>query len=173
MEGTDQPDRNAQFEFINEQATQCIAEGNPVVSVDTKKKELIGPYKNNGTSWRPEGELELVNVYDFVDKKDKEKGRVSPYGVYDIRSNTGWISVGTDHDTASFAVEIIRQWWHTMGKPRYVNASKLLITADGGGSNGSRVRLWKLELLKLADEINIPIYVSYLSLVSCHSSIVG
>lgn len=101
LEGTDQMDRNVQFEFINKQATQCIAEGNPVISVDTKKKELIGPYMNNGTSWRPEGEPELVIVYDFVDKKDKEKGRISPYGVYDIGSNTGWVSVGTDHDTAS------------------------------------------------------------------------
>ena len=161
LEGTDCPDRNAQFEFINEQATQRIAEGNPVISVDTKKKELIGPYKNNGTTWRPEGEPELVNVYDFVDK-DKEKGRVSPYGVYDIGSNSGWVSVGTDHDTASFAVETIRRWWNVMGKPRYDHASKLMITADGGGSNGSRVRLWKLELQKLADEINIPIYVSHL-----------
>ena len=145
LEGTDCPDRNAQFEFINEQATQRIAEGNPVISVDTKKKELIGPYKNNGTTWRPEGAPEGVNVYDFVDK-DKEKGRVSPYGVYDIGSNSGWVSVGTDHDTASFAVETIRRWWNVMGKSRYVHASKLMITADGGGSNGSRVRLWKLEL---------------------------
>jgi len=160
LEGTNHPDRNAQFEFINEQATQCIAEGNPVISVDTKKKELIGAYKNNGTSWRPEGEPELVKVYDFIDK-DKKKGRVNPYGVYDIGSNTGWVSVGTDHDTASFAVETIRRWWNMMGKPRYVNASKLMITADGGGSNGSRVRLWKVELQKLADEINIPIYVSH------------
>ena len=161
LEGGDQPDRNAQFEFINEQAKQHIAEGNPVISVDTKKKELIGAYKNKGTSWRPEGEPELVEVYDFIDK-DKEKGRVSPYGVYDIGSNTGWVSVGTDHDTASFAVETIRRWWYTMGKPRYMHASKLMITADGGGSNGSRVRLWKLELQKLADEIKIPIQVSHL-----------
>ena len=161
LEGGDQADRNAQFEFINEQAKQRIAEGNPVISVDTKKKELIGPYKNKGTSWHPEGEPELVKVYDFIDK-DKEKGRVSPYGVYDIGSNTGWVSVGTDHDTASFAVETIRRWWYTMGKPRYMHASKLMITADGGGSNGSRVRLWKLELQKLADEIKIPIHVSHL-----------
>ena len=122
---------------------------------------MIGPYKNNGTSWRPEGEPELVKVYDVIDK-DKEKGRVSPYGVYDIGSNTGWVSVGTDHDTASFAVETIRRWWNTMGKPRYMNASKLMITVDGGGSNGSRVRLWKVELQKLADEIKIPIHVSHL-----------
>lgn len=159
LEGTANPDRNAQFEFINEQATQCIAEGNPVISVDTKKKELVGAYKNNGTSWRPEGEPELVKVHDFV---DKELGRANPYGVYDVASNTGWVSVGTDHDTASFAVETIRRWWNMMGKQRYTNASKLMITADGGGSNGSRVRLWKLELQKLADEITIPIYVSHL-----------
>lgn len=159
LEGTDQPDRNAQFEFINEQVTQRIAEGNPVISVDTKKKEKVGNYKNNGTSWRPAGEPELVQVYDFIDKKN---GSVRPYGVYDLASNTGWVSVGTDHDTASFAVETIRRWWNMMGKQRYVNPSKLMITADGGGSNGSRVRLWKLELQKLANEINIPIQVSHL-----------
>lgn len=160
LEGSGHPDRNAQFEFINDQAAQCIASGNPVISVDTKKKELVGAYKNNGTTWRPEGEPELVKVHDFI---DKELGRANPYGVYDVASNTGWVSVGTDHDTASFAVETIRRWWKTMGKPRYANASKLMITADGGGSNGSRVRLWKLELQKLADEIAIPIYISHLS----------
>ena len=157
----DQPDRNAQFEFINEQATQCIAEGNPVISVDTKKKELVGPYENNGRCWRPTGNPELVDVYDFVDKY-KEKVRVSPYGVDDISSNTGWVSVETDHDTASFAVETIRRWWNMMGKQHYVNSSKVMITADGGSSNGSQVRLWKLELQKLANEINIPIQVSHL-----------
>jgi len=159
LEGTDNPDRNAQFEFINDQATQCIDAGNPVISVDTKKKELVGAYKNNGTSWRPEGEPELVKVHDFI---DKELGRANPYGVYDVASNIGWVSVGTDHDTASFAVETIRRWWNMMGNQRYANASKLMITADGGGSNGSRVRLWKLELQKLANEINIPIIVSHL-----------
>ncbi len=159
LEGADHPDRNAQFEFINKQATQCIESGEPVISVDTKKKELVGPYKNNGTSWRPAGEPELVNVHDFM---DKELGRANPYGIYDVASNTGWVSVGTDHDTASFAVETIRRWWKMMGTLRYPKASKLMITADGGGSNGSRVRLWKLELQKLADEINIPIHVSHL-----------
>ena len=159
LEGSDHPDRNAQFEFINDQAAQCIASGNPVISVDTKKKELVGAYKNNGTNWRPEGEPELVKVHDFI---DKELGRANPYGVYDVASNTGWVSVGTDHDTASFAVETIRRWWKMMGKQRYANASKLMITADGGGSNGSRVRLWKLELQKLADEITIPIHISHL-----------
>jgi len=159
LEGTDHPDRNAQFEFISDQTKQRLASGNPVISVDTKKKELVGAYKNNGTNWHPEGEPELVKVHDFI---DKELGRANPYGVYDIGSNTGWVSVGTDHDTASFAVETIRRWWNTMGKKRYPDASELMITADGGGSNGSRVRLWKLELQHLADEINIPIHVSHL-----------
>jgi hypothetical protein len=159
LEGTDHPDRNAQFEFINDQTKQRLVAGNPVISVDTKKKELVGAYKNNGTTWRPEGKPELVKVHDFI---DKELGRANPYGVYDVASNTGWVSVGTDHDTASFAVETIRRWWNSMGKQRYPEASELMITADGGGSNGSRVRLWKFELQRLADEINIPIYVSHL-----------
>jgi hypothetical protein len=159
LEGTDHPDRNAQFEFINDQTKQRLVAGNPVISVDTKKKELVGAYKNNGTTWRPEGKPELVKVHDFI---DKELGRANPYGVYDVASNTGWVSVGTDNDTASFAVETIRRWWNSMGKQRYPEASELMITADGGGSNGSRVRLWKFELQRLADEINIPIYVSHL-----------
>jgi len=159
LEGSDHPDRNAQFEFISDQSKQQLTAGNPVISVDTKKKELVGAYKNNGTTWCPEGEPELVKVHDFI---DKELGRANPYGVYDVASNSGWVSVGTDHDTASFAVETIRRWWNTMGKHRYPAASALMITADGGGSNGSRVRLWKLELQRLADEINIPIHVSHL-----------
>lgn len=159
LEGTDHPDRNAQFEFINDQTKQLLVAGNPVISVDTKKKELVGAYKNNGTTWRPEGKPELVKVHDFI---DKELGCANPYGVYDVASNTGWVSVGTDHDTASFAVETIRRWWNSMGRQRYPNASELMITADGGGSNGSRVRLWKFEIQRLADEINIPIYVSHL-----------
>jgi len=159
LEGADHPDRNAQFEFINEQTTQQLMAGNPVISVDTKKKELVGAYKNNGTTWCPEGKPEQVKVHDFV---DKELGRANPYGVYDVGSNTGWVSVGTDHDTASFAVETIRRWWRTMGRQSYPAASKLMITADGGGSNGSRVRLWKMELQRLADEIRIPIHVSHL-----------
>lgn len=159
LEGADHPDRNAQFEFINEQTTQQLMAGNPVISVDTKKKELVGAYKNNGTTWCPEGKPEQVKVHDFV---DKELGRANPYGVYDVGSNTGWVSVGTDHDTASFAVETIRRWWITMGRQRYPAASELMITADGGGSNGSRVRLWKMELQRLADEIRIPIHVSHL-----------
>lgn len=159
LEGTDHPDRNAQFEFISEQTRQQLMAGNPVISVDTKKKELVGAYKNNGTTWCPEGKPEQVKVHDFV---DKELGRANPYGVYDMGSNTGWVSVGTDHDTASFAVETIRRWWGTMGRQRYPAASELMITADGGGSNGSRVRLWKMELQRLADEIRIPIHVSHL-----------
>ena len=159
LEGADHPDRNAQFEFINEQTTQQLMAGNPVISVDTKKKELVGAYKNNGTTWCPEGKPEQVKVHDFV---DKELGRANPYGIYDVGSNTGWVSVGTDHDTASFAVETIRRWWVTMGRQRYPAASELMITADGGGSNGSRVRLWKMELQRLADEIRIPIHVSHL-----------
>ena len=159
LEGTDHPDRNAQFEFISEQTTQQLMAGNPVISVDTKKKELVGSFKNNGTTWCPEGKPEQVKVHDFV---DKELGRANPYGVYDVGSNTGWVSVGTDHDTASFAVETIRRWWGTMGRQCYPAASELMITADGGGSNGSRVRLWKIELQRLADEIRIPIHVSHL-----------
>jgi hypothetical protein len=159
LEGADHPDRNAQFEFISEQTTQQLMAGNPVISVDTKKKELVGAYKNNGTTWCPEGKPEQVKVHDFV---DKELGRANPYGVYDVGSNTGWVSVGTDHDTASFAVETIRRWWVTMGRQCYPAASELMITADGGGSNGSRVRLWKMELQRLADEIRIPIHVSHL-----------
>ena len=158
LEGTDHPDRNAQFEFINALAEEAMHNGQPVISVDTKKKELVGQYKNGGKEWRPQGEPEQVNVYDFV---NKELGRANPYGVYDLANNTGWVSVGTDHDTASFAVSTIRRWWFAMGKVLYPDASELMIMADGGGSNGSRVRLWKLELQKLADELGITIRVSH------------
>ena len=123
LEGTDHPDRNAQFEFISDQTKQRLAAGNPVISVDTKKKELVGAYKNNGTIWCPEGKPELVKVHDFI---DQELGRANPYGIYDVASNTGWVSVGTDHDTASFAVETIRRWWNTMGKQCYPAASELI-----------------------------------------------
>ena len=158
LEGGDYPDRNAQFEFINARAKDAIRDGQPVISVDTKKKELVGQYKNSGKELRPKGEPEQVNVYDFV---DKDLGRANPYGVYDITNNLGWVSVGTDHDTASFAVATIRRWWFGMGKELYPDARDLLITADGGGSNGSRVRLWKFELQKLANELDIPIRVSH------------
>ena len=158
LEGSKHPDRNAQFEFINSRIDTAISEGQPVISVDTKKKELVGQYKNSGKEYRPKGEPEQVKVYDFVDKK---LGRVNPYGVYDIADNSAWVSVGTDHDTATFAVSTIRRWWFSMGENLYPDANKLVITADGGGSNGSRVRLWKIELQNLANELNIPIYVSH------------
>jgi len=158
LEGTNHPDRNAQFEYINARSTKALSNGQPVISVDTKKKELVGQFKNGGKEWRPQGEPEEVNVYDFV---NKELGRANPYGVYDLAKNEGWVSVGTDHDTASFAVSTIRRWWLSMGKPLYPDAKELIITADGGGSNGSRVRLWKLELQQLADELGIPIRVSH------------
>lgn len=158
LEGTQNSDRNAQFEYINERVKEAIAEGNPVISVDTKKKELVGNYKNNGKTWRPEGEPEEVKVHDFV---DDEFGRAAPYGVYDIKENFGWVSVGTDHDTATFAVETIRRWWHGIGKQFYPIANLLTITADGGGSNGSRIRLWKVELQRLANELGIDIRVCH------------
>ncbi len=158
LEGTSHPDRNAQFEYINARTEEAVRNGQPVISVDTKKKELVGQFKNGGKEWRPQGDPEQVNVYDFV---DKELGRANPYGVYDLANNAGWVSVGTDHDTASFAVATIRRWWMVMGKPLYPDVKELIITADGGGSNGSRVRLWKLELQQLSDELGIPIRVSH------------
>ena len=157
LEGTGHPDRNAQFEHINEQVTERLANKEPVISVDTKKKELIGRFKNNGKTWRPKGEPTEVKVHDFIE----EAGRANPYGVYDVGADEGWVSVGTDHDTAAFAVQTIRRWWHVVGYPTYPNAKELFITADGGGSNGGRVRLWKLELQGLADEIGIPIRVCH------------
>jgi len=157
LEGTGHPDRNAQFIHINEKVTNRLAKGEPVISVDTKKKELIGRFKNNGQTWRPKGDPTEVKVYDFVE----EAGRANPYGVYDIGADDGWVSVGTDHDTAAFAVQTIRRWWQVVGNKAYPNAKELFITADGGGSNGGRVRLWKLELQGLADEVGIPIRVSH------------
>jgi transposase len=157
-EGADHPDRNAQFEFINDQVQKFLEAGEPAISVDTKKKELVGDFKNGGTEWQPKGEPEEVRVHDF---KIKELGRVAPYGIYDIGENLGWVGVGTDHDTAEFAVSTIRNWWRSMGTSIYPNAQKLLITADGGGSNGSRLRLWKTELQRFADEIAIPVTVSH------------
>ena len=158
LEGGDHPDRNAQFEYINGKVEAALSAEQPVISVDTKKKELVGQYKNGGKEWRPQGQPEDVKVHDFV---DKELGRANPYGVYDLGNNSAWVSVGTDHDTASFAVATIRSWWLAMGKTLYPGAKELLITADGGGSNGSRVRLWKLELRRLADELSIPIRISH------------
>ena len=158
-EGTMHPDRNAQFEYLNEQAKTFLGQGEPVISVDTKKKELVGLFKNGGQEWQPTGRPEQVNVHDFP---DPELGKVNPYGIYDLGQNAGWVSVGTDHDTAAFAVQSIRRWWLSMGQPVYPRASRLLITADSGGSNGYRVRLWKLELQRLADELGVPITVCHL-----------
>lgn len=158
LEGGDHPDRNAQFEYINGKVEAALSAEQPVISVDTKKKELVGQYQNGGKEWRPQGQPEDVKVHDFV---DQELGRANPYGVYDLGHNSAWVSVGTDHDTASFAVATIRSWWLAMGKALYPGAKELLITADGGGSNGSRVRLWKLELQRLADELSIPIRISH------------
>jgi hypothetical protein len=158
-EGTNHPDRDAQFRYINDQVKDALAAGEPAISVDTKKKELVGDFKNAGREWRPQGSPEQVRVHDFV---IPELGRAVPYGVYDIAGNAGWVSVGVDHDTAAFAVNAIRSWWTLMGRGRYPDAGRLLITADGGGSNGSRVRLWKLELQKLADELGLSITVCHL-----------
>lgn len=157
-EGKQHPDRNEQFEFINLLVEDNIGKGNPVISVDAKKKELVGRFKNAGREWHPQGSPEEVKVYDFL--TDAE-GRATPYGVYDIGKNEGWVNVGTDKDTAVFAVESIRRWWQTMGTANYPDAEQLVITADGGGSNGSRVRLWKTQLQDFCNEIGIPIVVSH------------
>jgi transposase len=154
-EGSSHPDRNAQFEHINAKAEEFLQLGEPAISVDTKKKEQVGDYKNGGREWRPKGQPERVRVHDFAKQKDV------PYGVYDLGQDAGWVNVGTDHDTAAFAVESIRRWWTTMGQPSYPKAQRLLITADSGGSNGSRVRLWKLELQKFADETGLEIAVCH------------
>jgi len=154
-EGASHPDRNAQFEHISEKVQRFLRQGQPAVSVDTKKKELIGEFKNGGREWRPKGQPEPVRVHDFGKVKDV------PYGVYDLGRDAGWVNVGTDHDTSTFAVESIRQWWNTMGRSCYPKARQLLITADSGGSNGARVRLWKLELQKFADETGLEIAVCH------------
>jgi hypothetical protein len=152
------PDRNAQFEYINNCVQEFQNRGQPVISVDAKKKELVGDFSNKGREWQPTGKPEAVRVYDFI---DKELGKVTPYGVYDQIANTGWISVGTDHDTAAFAVESIRRWWEYMGRKCYPKATELLITADGGGSNGSRNRLWKKMLQQLSNSEGIQISVCH------------
>jgi len=158
-EGLSHPDRDEQFNYINEKVKCFQKRGQPVISVDTKKKELIGDFKNAGQEWQPKGKPEEVRVYDFI---DHELGKVAPYGVYDVTNNTGWVSVGIDHDTAEFAVESIRCWWREMGIEVYPNAHRLLITADCGGSNGNRVRLWQRELQKLADELQLTVQVCHL-----------
>lgn len=152
------PDRNDQFIFINEKVMLFQEAGEPVISVDTKKKELVGEFSNKGSTWRPQGCPEKVNTHDFL---DPDKGRASPYGIYDLFNNVGFVNVGVSADTSAFAVESIRRWWLNMGKESYANARKLLITADGGGSNGSRVRLWKTELQRFADEMNLEISVCH------------
>jgi hypothetical protein len=157
-EGDSHPDRDAQFAHINSCVTRALADRQPVISVDTKKKELVGDFKNAGREWRPQGRPEEVRVHDFL---IKELGRAVPYGVYDLAANAGWVSVGIDHDTAAFAVQTIRRWWREVGAARYPDARHLVITADGGGSNGSRVRLWKRELQALADELGIAISVHH------------
>lgn len=159
QEGGIHPDRDAQFKYIARTASKFLAVGLPVISVDTKKKELVGDFKNGGREYQPEGTPERVRVHDF---KDPILGKAIPYGVYDVARNEGWVNVGVDHDTATFAVESIRRWWLFMGKQSYPNADRLLICADGGGSNGSRVRLWKLELARLAQEIGLKITVCHL-----------
>jgi hypothetical protein len=159
LEGGSHPDRNAQFEHINAKVQAQLAASNPVISVDTKKKELVGDFKNGGKELRPKGQPESVRVHDFI---LPELGRANPYGVYDIANNAAWVSVGIDHDTSTFAVETIRRWWYSMGRAAFPEPSELLITADGGGSNGSRVRLWKVELQRLANETRFPISVCHL-----------
>jgi len=158
IEGKGHPDRDAQFQSINRRVKAFPRQGQPVVSVDTKKKELVGQFRNGGREWQPEGQPEEVEVYDFV---KEDLGKAIPYGIYDQTTNTGWVSVGIDHDTAEFAVETLRRWWRNMGSKVYPRAKQLLITADGGGSNGSRCRLWKVELQGLADEIGLRIAVCH------------
>jgi hypothetical protein len=158
LEGESHPDRNAQFEFINQKVKDLQTMEQPVISVDTKKKELVGDFKNGGKELRPKGDPEKVRVHDF---KILELGRVAPYGIYDMTHNIGWVNVGIDHDTSAFAVESVRRWWYSMGRGLYPNAKQLMVTADGGGSNGYRIKLWKLELQKLADETGLSIQVSH------------
>ena len=157
-EGSDHPDRNAQFEYINRRVKAFQKRGQPVVSVDTKTKELIGDFKNPGREWRPQGSPEPVRTHDF---KDKELGKGIPYGIYDMTCNNGWVSVGVDHDTAQFATATLRRWWQKMGSLTYPDAQELLVTADAGGSNGSRCRLWKVALQELADAIGLRISVCH------------
>ena len=157
-EGKQHPDRNAQFEYVNEQVRRFLERRQPAISVDSKKKELVGRFKNGGREWRPKGKPEEVRVHDF---KDKVLGKVTPYGVYDILNNQGWVSVGIDHDTAQFAANSIRRWWMEMGRRRFAKARRLLVTADGGGSNSSRSRLWKVSLQKLADAIGLELEVCH------------
>jgi hypothetical protein len=159
IEGRQHEDRDAQFGYLNQCVREHLAAGQPVISVDTKKKELVGEFNNGGREYHPAGQPDRVNVHDFA---DKELGKAIPYGIYDLSANTGWVSVGTDHDTSAFAVQTLRRWWDTIGKARYPHAEKLLICADGGGSNGYRVRAWKIELARLAAETGLVITVCHL-----------
>ena len=159
VEGRQHPDRDAQFEYVNDAAVAFLSAGDPVVSVDTKKRELVGDFKNAGREWAPSGEPVEVNVHDFP---GDAVGVALPYGVYDMGANTGWVNVGTDHDTAVFAVESIRRWWRQVGADAYPKARRLLVTADGGGSNGARLRLWKAELARFADETGLAVTVLHL-----------
>jgi hypothetical protein len=158
IEGKQHPDRDAQFRYLDDQVSAFLAAGLPVISVDTKKKELVGTYKNGGREYQPKGQPVPTNTYDFIGKE----GKAVPYGVYDVGANSGWVNVGTDADTGEFAVESIRRWWSTIGRPAYPDADRLLITADGGGSNGSRLRLWKTQLAELATETGLAIPVCHL-----------
>jgi hypothetical protein len=159
LEGAQHPDRDAQFRYLNEQAKQHLAVGQPVVSVDTKKKELVGRFANGGREWQPVGEPERINVHDFP---DPALGKAIPYGVYDVGANRGWVSVGCDHDTAAFAVQTLRRWWQQVGRLAYPQAERLLVCADAGGSNGYRVRAWKTELARLAAETRLQVTVCHL-----------
>ena len=159
LEGSQHPDRNAQFEHLNAQVEAQLSAGEPAISVDARKKELVGPFKNGGRELRPKGQPEPVRVHDFV---DKELGRATPYGVYDLAQNQGWVTVGIDHDTAEFAVASIARWWQSLGQAVYPNATSLLITADGGGSNASRSRLWKLELQRFANQTGVELRICHL-----------
>src|SRR6266508_3355588 len=159
LEGTHHPDRDAQFRYLNDQITLFLSHHQPVVSVDTKKKELVGSFKNGGREWQPKGQPEPVNVHDFP---DPAIGKAIPYGIYDIGRNAGWVTVGQDHDTASFAVVSLRRWWDVVGQPTYPGADQLLICADSGGSNGYRVRLWKVELQQFVDSTGLQVTVCHL-----------
>jgi hypothetical protein len=159
LEGSEHPDRDAQFRYLNDQIKSFLAQGWPVVSVDTKKKELVGPFRNAGQEWQPQGDPEVVNVHDFP---DPAVGKAIPYGIYDLGRNTGWVTVGQDHDTASFAVASLHRWWTSVGKSTYSQTDRLLISADGGGSNGYRVRLWKVELQHFANATGLRVTVCHL-----------
>jgi len=158
-EGRQHEDRDAQFRYLAEQVSQHVNAGQPVISVDAKKKELVGAFKNGGREYQPTGQPEQVNVHDFP---DKDLGKAIPYGIYDVSDNTGWVTVGTDHDTSAFAVATLRSWWDTIGKVRYASADQILICADGGGSNGSRVRAWKIELARFAADTGLRVTVCHL-----------